>query len=51
MARTKSGLKRRRNQIRHRQKRKKKRRKLAQKMGVTIEELLEMMDRGDVKRI
>ncbi|MBD3181560.1 hypothetical protein GF312_04655 [Candidatus Poribacteria bacterium] len=51
MARTKSGRKRRRTEIRQRQKRRKKRKKLARKLGVTIEELLEMMDRGEVKRI
>jgi hypothetical protein len=51
MARSKSGLARRRTQIRHRYKRKEKRKKLAQKLGVTVDELLAMMDRGDVKRI
>jgi hypothetical protein len=40
MARSRSGLSRRRTQIRHRQKRREKRRKLAQRLGVTIEELL-----------
>jgi hypothetical protein len=51
MARTKSGLARRRTQIRHRHKRKEKRKKLARKMGITVDELLEMMARGDVKVI
>jgi hypothetical protein len=51
MARSKSGQKRRRTQIRQRQKRMRKRKKLAEKLGVTVEELLEMMERGEVKRI
>jgi hypothetical protein len=51
MARSKSGRKRRRTQIRHQQKRRRKRKKLAEKLGVTAEALLEMMKRGEVKRI
>ena len=41
MARSKSKRKRRRHQIRLRQKRRMKRKKLAQKLGITVEELLE----------
>jgi hypothetical protein len=51
MARSKSGSSRRRTQIRHREKRRKKRSKLARKLGVSIDELLAMMDRGEVKKI
>jgi DNA-binding Xre family transcriptional regulator len=51
MANTKSGQKRRRTQIRHRQKRREKRRKLAQKLGVTIDEISAMMERGEVKKV
>jgi hypothetical protein len=51
VSQSKSGLSRRRTQIRHRQKRREKRRKLAQKLGVTIDELLAMMDRGEIKRV
>lgn len=50
MANTKSGQKRRRTQIRHRQKRREKRRKLAQKLGVTIDEIPAMIERGGVKK-
>jgi len=51
MARSKSGRKRRRTLIRHRQKRREKRKRLARKLGVTIDELLSMMERGEIKRI
>jgi hypothetical protein len=51
MARSRSGLARRRTQIRHRRKRREKRRKLVQKLGVTTDELLAMMERGEIKRI
>jgi hypothetical protein len=51
MAQSRSGLSRRRTQIRHRQKRREKRKKLAQKSGVTIDELHAMMERGEIKKI
>lgn len=51
MARAKSGISIRRTEIRHRQKRQKKRKNLAKRLGVTIDELLAMMERGEVKRI
>ena len=51
VARSKSGRSRRRTKIRHRQKRRKDRRKLARKLGVSIEDLLAMMKKGEVKRI
>jgi len=51
MARAKSGRSIRRTEIRHRQKRREKRQKLAKKLGVPIDELLAMMERGEVKSI
>jgi hypothetical protein len=51
MARSKSGKKRRRTQIRQQQKRREKRWKLARRLGVTLDELLAMMERGEVKKI
>ncbi|MFQ6042817.1 MAG: hypothetical protein ACE5PV_18320 [Candidatus Poribacteria bacterium] len=51
MARSKSGQRKRRTQIRHRQKRREKRQKLAEKLGVTIDELFAIMERGEVKKI
>ena len=51
MARSKSGQQGRRTQIRHRQKRREKRKELAKKLGVTIDELFAMMQRGEVKKI
>lgn len=48
MARSKSGKVRRRTHIRQRQKRRMKRQKLAKKLGVSIDELLQMIKRGEV---
>lgn len=42
MARSKSKLKRRRHQIRLRQKRRLKRKKLAEKLGITVQDVLEL---------
>ena len=51
MSRSKSGQKIRRTQIRQQQKRARKRQKLSEKLGVTIDELFVMMERGQVQKI